>query len=698
MTTATDTETPIDERVKFASGAAATAEGQPPESRNDSGESGAWHVVEQGETLLHIAQQNGVTWQAIWKHRNNRRLRDQRLHPHILAPGDRVFIPAPTPKQVSLATGVRKFVRTRPSAVLRVRIEDADGEPLTYQRYRLRAGDVELRGTTDARGILALELPADAELGELRLEDTPAERLDFLQPIVLAPQVGDECNTVRAYFRTPLDPDFTARLRLDATRLLIACRELLGADATEPSGDADAVMPLAPYVATHARRLRAAAAAELGAARAAAPDDGAADTAPDSSDDVSTRLSALSRLARKQAEKALREANGDSVRRRADQDSERFEQQVAESLNDLLKGHQTGFAKSGARPRGTGGREGVERLARQAAKEAAERNDRRPEDAAKAARAYLVDMLDRNVESAGRRLRRDLTHVERELSEQAIYSANDVGAGEATVATLAARYATIVREALDILVADAKRIGRRHELPTDGVIDVLLAEGRRLIRESGEHARMLIPDHEPTTILRNDASELVGADAAARSIDDEVNTAYTRLRARELIAPEFSTADETTADDPVYQARAIAVRKGSAKDVELRKAVAKRIHATPESTRDSAPPEHESGTPEADAKAGDDRAYAPLMSPASGAHAGPFERIPIRIGHLDPINTISGVIGRLNNLGYDAGPPDVYMGPYARHAMREFQFVEGLPVDGEIDAATLGRLLDRHGC
>jgi len=68
------------------------------------------------------------------------------------------------------------------------------------------------------------------------------------------------------------------------------------------------------------------------------------------------------------------------------------------------------------------------------------------------------------------------------------------------------------------------------------------------------------------------------------------------------------------------------------------------------------------------------------------------------VAYLDPINTMSGVIGRLNNLGFDAGPPEAFMGEYTRQAVREFQYVEGLPANGEIDAATLGRLLERHGC
>jgi peptidoglycan hydrolase-like protein with peptidoglycan-binding domain len=75
-----------------------------------------------------------------------------------------------------------------------------------------------------------------------------------------------------------------------------------------------------------------------------------------------------------------------------------------------------------------------------------------------------------------------------------------------------------------------------------------------------------------------------------------------------------------------------------------------------------------------------------------------LEQVPIRIGHLDPINELNGVLGRLNNLGFDAGSPAAYMGNFTREAIKKFQMVEELVPNGEIDGATLGRLLERHGC
>ena len=83
--------------------------------------------------------------------------------------------------------------------------------------------------------------------------------------------------------------------------------------------------------------------------------------------------------------------------------------------------------------------------------------------------------------------------------------------------------------------------------------------------------------------------------------------------------------------------------------------------------------------------------------------------IPLRIGNLDPVDTISGQLARLNNLGYRAG--DVPEQPLTtreeeelrrssrfRSAVEEFQCDFGLTVDGVCGRNTQAKLLDAHGC
>jgi murein DD-endopeptidase MepM/ murein hydrolase activator NlpD len=63
-----------------------------------------------------------------------------------------------------------------------------------------------------------------------------------------------------------------------------------------------------------------------------------------------------------------------------------------------------------------------------------------------------------------------------------------------------------------------------------------------------------------------------------------------------------------------------------------------------------------------------------------------FRRRTLRlaVGHLDPIETDSGVAGRLRNLGY--------------RSLREFQRDHDLPETGAADAATRSKLVEKHRC
>ncbi len=75
--------------------------------------------------------------------------------------------------------------------------------------------------------------------------------------------------------------------------------------------------------------------------------------------------------------------------------------------------------------------------------------------------------------------------------------------------------------------------------------------------------------------------------------------------------------------------------------------------------------------------------------------------LPLRIGHLDPVEETSGQSARLNNLGYFAGPfadqtPDE-AALSLRSAIEEFQCDDGLVVDGVCGARTQAALKKAHG-
>jgi peptidoglycan hydrolase-like protein with peptidoglycan-binding domain len=83
--------------------------------------------------------------------------------------------------------------------------------------------------------------------------------------------------------------------------------------------------------------------------------------------------------------------------------------------------------------------------------------------------------------------------------------------------------------------------------------------------------------------------------------------------------------------------------------------------------------------------------------------------IPLKIGHLDPADRVSGQLARLNNLGYSAGavPPHaptegeeekLRKSPQFLSAVEEFQCDFGLAVDGICGKNTQDKLVKTHGC
>ena len=73
-------------------------------------------------------------------------------------------------------------------------------------------------------------------------------------------------------------------------------------------------------------------------------------------------------------------------------------------------------------------------------------------------------------------------------------------------------------------------------------------------------------------------------------------------------------------------------------------------------------------------------------------------KITLKIGSLDPVDQISGQIGRLNNLGYLAGDPNQPDQTAFESAVEEFQCDNKLTVDGKCGPQTQATLKQVHGC
>ena len=75
------------------------------------------------------------------------------------------------------------------------------------------------------------------------------------------------------------------------------------------------------------------------------------------------------------------------------------------------------------------------------------------------------------------------------------------------------------------------------------------------------------------------------------------------------------------------------------------------------------------------------------------------DQLPIRIGELDPVDSLSGQAARLNNLGYFAGTPTDASDAQFESAVEEFQCDHPpLKVDGDPGAQTQSKLKQVHGC
>ena len=78
---------------------------------------------------------------------------------------------------------------------------------------------------------------------------------------------------------------------------------------------------------------------------------------------------------------------------------------------------------------------------------------------------------------------------------------------------------------------------------------------------------------------------------------------------------------------------------------------------------------------------------------------GHVERIiPLDLGGMDPVATITGARKRLNNIGYRCAPEGDRMTSDLKEELQRFQYENKLNVSGELDEPTQNKLKELHGC
>jgi N-acetylmuramoyl-L-alanine amidase len=178
---------------------------------------GAYHDVAQGESAESIAAAVGHLVDTVWNAPENASLKSLRKDPHVLMPGDRIFVPPLQPKTFQVRAGAAKrFQVTRPPSRLRLRLLK-DGNPRANEPFVLTVDGVEDRGTTDGDGRIDRPLPARAERATLAVGEGEARVEYRLQLRALDPATetsGLQARLANLGFDVgPVDGEIGARTR-----------------------------------------------------------------------------------------------------------------------------------------------------------------------------------------------------------------------------------------------------------------------------------------------------------------------------------------------------------------------------------------------------------------------------------------------------------------------------------------------------
>jgi hypothetical protein len=127
------------------------------------------HTVQQGECLSRIAAQYGFrSFHTVYDDPGNANLRKIRPDPNLLFPGDVVFIPEKQLKELPGPTAkLHRFQLAAPRRVLRLVMEDLNGEKMASEAYELEIEGQVITGVTGPDGLIEQVIPMAAENGTL---------------------------------------------------------------------------------------------------------------------------------------------------------------------------------------------------------------------------------------------------------------------------------------------------------------------------------------------------------------------------------------------------------------------------------------------------------------------------------------------------------------------------------------------------
>ncbi len=144
-----------------------------------------YHTVAQGEHLSSIAEKYGFSdYRTIWNAPENAELKKKRK-PHILLPGDRLFIPDRQDKDVDKQSEKRHRFKVKAQPLkLRIVLKDLKNKPIADTQCKLELGKEVYSLTTDGKGLIEQVIPPTEHDGKLTFQD-PDTSVEVVIPILI---------------------------------------------------------------------------------------------------------------------------------------------------------------------------------------------------------------------------------------------------------------------------------------------------------------------------------------------------------------------------------------------------------------------------------------------------------------------------------------------------------------------------------
>ncbi len=128
------------------------------------------HVVKQGECVLSIAFDKGLSPKSIWDDSRNKDLRDRRPFMGVLMPGDVLVLPDKDGGDaLEPSDDVHVFRKINAKALLRLRLQ-LHGEPISDKKVTIEIDGDANEAITNSMGEVEIAIKPNAQGGSLRLE------------------------------------------------------------------------------------------------------------------------------------------------------------------------------------------------------------------------------------------------------------------------------------------------------------------------------------------------------------------------------------------------------------------------------------------------------------------------------------------------------------------------------------------------